>query len=142
MSQRENKLPEIDNRAPLAERYSQRLGLPLVDRLLPLLDKESQFVILDGGAREAHVDRRWEVIDRAHITIHGFEPDEAECRRLNDEAAALGLKHHYYPVGLWSEDTVLPFDINQASGGSSFLKQNVSLTNRWKFENPQATTPA
>jgi FkbM family methyltransferase len=135
-----DKIKDLLTEDSLQMRYSRRLGLPLIDKILPLLDDTEGFVILDGGAREAHADHRWQVIDQRRLTIHGFEPDEAECARLNTDSRTTGLNHHYYPIGLWSEEGVLPFETNKTSGGSSFLHQNVGLTNRWKFENPHVAT--
>src|SRR5262249_45709239 len=62
--------------------------------------------------------------------------------RLNEEAKTLGFDCRYYPVGLWSHEGHLPFGVNQTGAGSSFLSQNLRVTNRWKFENPHAKTLA
>jgi len=118
------------------DRYTRRFGLPLADSILPKHLPADKFVLLDGGAREAEVDGRWSRLDPERLVIHGFEPDEPECIRLNGLAAAAGLARHYYPVGLWSIDGVLPFQENHAGGGSSFMDQNQLVTERWKFENP------
>jgi FkbM family methyltransferase len=67
--------------------------------------------------------------------IHGFEVDDAECERLNRDAAERGLPHHYYPRALWSSEGPLTIYQNKASGGASAYRQNVDLTNRWKFQN-------
>src|SRR5207244_12648962 len=51
-------------------------------------------------------------------------------------AGELGVSGAYYPLGLGDWSGRLPFHINRAPGGSSFLHQNRSVTDRWKFENP------
>lgn len=126
-------------RDPL-NRYSYRQGLPLGDIILDEFMPNEKFVLLDGGAREAENDARWGRLDAARVEIHGFEPESSECARLNALASERGLAHHYYPVGLWGTDDILPFHENHASGGSSFLHQNRAVTDRWKFENPTQTS--
>jgi len=123
-----------------ASKYRNRERLILVDQLLPLLPREERFTVLDVGARDAEADPRWRVVDPQFLTIHGFEPDEAECERLNAKARQEGRDYHYHPIGLWSEDTTLPFHLNNNEGGNSFFEQNLELTNRWKLENPHAVT--
>ena len=118
------------------DRYRRRRGLPVADRILAEFLPHEKFVLLDGGAREAESDARWSRLDIARLEIHGFEPAETECARLNAHAKATGIKNHYYPVGLWSIDGTLPFHENLAGGGSSFMHQNQAVSDRWKFENP------
>lgn len=119
-----------------ASRYAWRRGLPIADRLLREMLPDAKFVVLDGGAREAEADARWSRLDPQRLEIHGFEPDEPECARLNLLAQKGAPARHYYPAGLWSIDGTLPFHENHAGGGSSFMEQNQSVTDRWKFENP------
>ena len=124
------------------ERYARRCGLPLGDALLTHRLGDEPFVLLDGGARGAEVDARWNRLDAARLTIYGFEPDEQECERLNSVSHQSGARRLYYPVGLWSVDGTLPFHENHASGGSSFMEQNQAVSDRWKFENPTQTALA
>lgn len=122
------------------DQYRRRRGLPLADRVLSEFLLHEKFVLLDGGAREAEADSRWSRLDSARLEIHGFEPAEAECTRLNAHAKANGINNHYYPVGLWSMDGTLPFHENHAGGGSSFMHQNQVVSDRWKFENTTQTS--
>ncbi|MEO8627121.1 MAG: FkbM family methyltransferase [Betaproteobacteria bacterium] len=124
------------------DRHRRRRGLPLGDLVLADFLPGEKFVILDGGAREAEADFRWSRLDSARLEIHGFEPEQSECARLNAHAQTSGLANHYYPVGLWSIDGMLPFDENHAGGGSSFMQQNRTVSDRWKFENPTQTALA
>lgn len=119
----------------LSHAYQQGRRRIITDALLPLLP-DARIVVIDGGARDAHRDVRWLPLTPDHLEIHGFEPDPPECERLNAELADLGIAGGYHPIGLWSETTELPFEVNAASGGHSFIPQNVELTDRWKFENP------
>jgi len=120
----------------------RRERLPIVEGLLAILDAKAHFIVLDAGAREAHRDPRWRILGTERLSIRGFEPNQDECRRLNDEAAALGYDYKYYPIGLWDEAGTIPFEDNMAGGGSSFLRQNRLVTDRWKFENPHAVSLA
>jgi FkbM family methyltransferase len=134
LDQRIEKYGETDPNL-LSHLYRRGMRRIITDALLPLLPG-ARVVVIDGGAREAHRDVRWRPLTPDHLEIHGFEPDPPECERLNAEMAELGIAGGYHPVGLWSETTELPFEINAASGGHSFIPQNDALTDRWKFENP------
>ena len=123
-------------------RHMQRQGLPIGDIVLADYLPQEKFVLLDGGAREAEADSRWNRLDPVRLVIHGFEPEDSECARLNALAKESGLPRHYYPVGLWSINGALPFHENHASGGSSFMEQNLQVSNRWKFPNPDKTVLA
>lgn len=57
---------------------------------------EDNLKIIDCGARGASFEAWHSIADR--LTIHGFDPDEDECLRLNKEAVANGLDYHYYPL--------------------------------------------
>jgi FkbM family methyltransferase len=78
----------------------------------------------------------------SRLEFHGFEPDDAECERLNSDLARMGIAGRYYPIGLWDRTAELPFHVNRAAGGSSFLDQNTTLTNRWRIENASAANLA
>jgi FkbM family methyltransferase len=122
--------------------YRERARLVLIDLIDPLLPADERFVVLDGGAREALADPRLTVLPRSRLTVHGFEPDAPECARLNHRAREAGLDLHYHAIGLWSHDGVLPFEDNNIGSGSSFLPQNRTVTDRWRFESPHAATSA
>lgn len=116
--------------------------LRLAQHLLPLLPPSDRIVVLDGGARDAHADPRWRDLSPDRLEFHGFEPDPPECERLTATLRELGYAGAYYPIGLGAIDGTMPFHVNKASGGSSFLDQNREVTDRWRFENPHATSLA
>jgi len=121
--------------------YLNHERLILTDKILEITPN-TELVVIDGGARDAHRDVRWRPLFPKHVTIYGFEPDTAECDRLNAELLGLSARGEYFPVGLWSTNTCLPMEVNKASGGHSFLPQNIEVTDRWKFENPSQTAHA
>src|SRR5271169_3364066 len=115
--------------------YSRRERFVIADLVFSYLPEGETFSILDGGARGGPSDPRWRSIADQRLVIHGFEVDTVECARLNQDAARQGLRHHYYPIALWSSNRTLTVHQNKASGGGSVYRQNVALTNRWKFQN-------
>lgn len=131
--------------APVAPGRAATRGksrLCLAQHLLPLLAPGDRIVVLDGGARDAHADPRWRELPPDRLEFHGFEPDPPECERLTTTLRELGYAGAYYPIGLGAIDGTMPFHVNKASGGSSFLDQNREVTDRWRFENPHATSLA
>lgn len=120
---------------PTRERYITRQGFIITDLVSEALPAEERFIILDGGAREALSDPRWQVFDKGRVRLYGFEPDAAEIEKLNAEVRARGLDYRYFAGALWSAPATLTFYENKASGGGSFYEQNTDLTDRWKFEN-------
>ena len=115
--------------------YSRRERFILTELVYSLLLPDDSFTILDGGARGGPSDPRWSSIGDKQLVIHGFEVDATECQRLNCDASERGLPHHYYPIALWSSEGPLTIYENKASGGASAYRQNLDLTNRWKFQN-------
>ncbi|MBL8705067.1 MAG: FkbM family methyltransferase [Rhodospirillales bacterium] len=131
--------------APVSPTQSASRGKPrlrLAQHLLALLPPGDRIVVLDGGARDAHADPRWRDLPPDRLEFHGFEPDPPECERLTATLRELGYAGAYYPIGLGKIDGIQPFHVNKASGGSSFLDQNRAVTDRWRFENPHATSLA
>jgi FkbM family methyltransferase len=127
---------------PPAAARTPEARLRLAPALLALLPADERIVVLDGGARDAHDDPRWRELPPERLEFHGFEPDPLECERLNRTLREFGYRGAYYPVGLWKAEGKLPFHVNKASGGSSFLDQNTAVTDRWRFENPHQTSLA
>jgi FkbM family methyltransferase len=124
--------PPVD---PVRERYIRREGYIISDLVAAALPTDERFVILDGGAREALSDPRWQVFDQARVRLYGFEPDVKEVEALNKLVRERQLDYRYFAGALWSEPTERDFYDNKAPGGGSFYEQNTELTNRWKFEN-------
>ncbi|HXF54902.1 MAG TPA: FkbM family methyltransferase [Hyphomicrobiaceae bacterium] len=126
----------------VALKYIRREALFLVPRLMELLPPGERFVIVDAGARDGEDDPRWRPFPPHRLAIFGFEPDQAEAARLNELARKNGHERRVHAAGLWRTSGCLHFHHNKASGGGSFLPQNREITDRWKFENPTATSPA
>jgi FkbM family methyltransferase len=122
--------------------YIRREALFLVGRLAGLLPEGDRFVIVDAGARDADEDPRWRPFPPRRLSIFGFEPDAAEAARLNQRVTQDGQDRQYYPAGLWGVSGTMRFEHNKSGGGSSFLRQNRAVTDRWKFENQTATSLA
>jgi FkbM family methyltransferase len=128
-------LPPVPAAADGSNAYSRRERFIITELVYSRFLPQDGFSILDGGARGGPSDPRWRSIGDDRLVIHGFEVDEAECQRLNRDASEQGFRHHYYPWALWSSEGPLTIYENKASGGTSAFRQNVDLTNRWKFQN-------
>jgi FkbM family methyltransferase len=124
------------DRDVLTERYRARELLFLLPRLLPLLPEDERFTIVDGGAREVDRDPRWRPVPPRRLRFIGFEPDAEEARRLNETPGPGGIEWQFVAAGLWGSTGTQMFEHNKTGGGSSFLRQNRAVTDRWKFENP------
>lgn len=111
--------------------YVRRERFILTDLISAQLTERDRFRIIDGGARDALDDPRWRAFDPAHVTLHGFEVDAANCAELNRVANEAGLDYHFHPIGLWSSDGEVVFYDNLAPGGGSLYPQNTGLTDRW-----------
>jgi FkbM family methyltransferase len=128
-------LPPAPVAADGSNPYSRRERFIITELIYFCLLPNDSFSILDGGASGGPSDPRWSAIGDKRLVIYGFEVDDAECRRLNRNASERGIPHHYYPYALWSSEGSLKIYDNKASGGVSAYRQNVDLTNRWKFQN-------
>ncbi|AXK79058.1 FkbM family methyltransferase [Pseudolabrys taiwanensis] len=117
-------------------RYQRRDELVLLPGILELLPQDDRFLVVDGGAREVDRDLRWRPFPPSRMKFVGFEPDQAEAARLNSTPGPGGIEWQFVPAGLWGSSGTIKFEHNKAGGGSSFLPQNRSVTDRWKFENP------
>ena len=120
---------------PQQLRYARRERFILTDLITAELHENQKFHILDGGARSAFDDPRWNVFDPGRICLFGFEVDEKECVELNNLAKDRKLDYHFFSTGLWNRPSRRTFYENKSPGGGSFYPQNTSFTNRWKFEN-------
>jgi FkbM family methyltransferase len=78
--------------------------------------------LVDVGARDG-IDPRWrrfaEVID-----VTAFEPDEAECERLEARAAALPYPARFLPHALWREVDDVQFHVANWPVASSIFPPN------------------
>jgi FkbM family methyltransferase len=129
------ELPAIPVAADGSNPYSRRERFIITELVYSHLLPIDTFSILDGGARGGPSDPRWRSIGDDRLVIFGFEVEDAECERLNRDATERGLRHRYFPQALWSSEGPLAIYDNKASGGVSAYRQNLDLTNRWKFQN-------
>lgn len=121
----------------LRDRYTRRTGFIVTDLVSDALAPQERFIILDGGAREALADPRWQSLEPRRVRLYGFEPDDKEVADLNRIAAERGLDYRYFAAGLWSAPGSLTFYENKSPGGGAFYEQNTGLTDRWKFANSE-----
>lgn len=128
-------VPPLQTAPDGSNAYSRRERFIITELVYSRLLPNGSFSILDGGARGGPSDPRWRSIGDSRLVIYGFEVEDAECERLNRDSVARGLRHHYYPTALWGSEGSLKIYENKASGGASAYRQNVDLTNRWKFQN-------
>lgn len=87
-----------------------------------LLTREP-LTLVDIGARDG-VHHRWKAVE-PWLRLLAFEPDEAECQRLNAQAAS--PRETYLPTALSSQTERRPFHVTKVAGCSSLLEPN------WKF---------
>ena len=121
---------------------SDTVATPLAARLIEISDTRLPIVLYDIGARDALRDPVWTTLPARAIQLHGFEPDDDECARLEQEAKDHGYDFHYHPFALWSRSEEIEFELNKASGGGSVVPQNRAVTDRWKFINPTEAKPS
>jgi FkbM family methyltransferase len=82
--------------------------------------------LVDVGARGGIADR-WKRLASV-LEVVAFEPDTAECDRLNREATGLPYPIRYLPFALWSEPAEgLPFHITHWPVASSFHRPNTDF---------------
>lgn len=114
---------ETNEFAAVRQKCIERRAFVFTDLVSWKLAPEERFNIIDGGAREALSDPRWQCIDPNRVTLYGFEPDPVEVKKLKSEVAQQGLDYQYFPGALWSCDASLTFHENQSPGGSSFFNR-------------------
>lgn len=119
-----------------AAAYRERTALILLPHVLDLLPPDDALIVVDVGAREADRDARWQPFPRHRLRFYGFEPEAGEAERLNQQRDQHRFPTEFFAAGLWSSTGTLTFQHNNIPGGSSFLRQNRTVTDRWKFENP------
>jgi FkbM family methyltransferase len=90
-------------------------------------------VVIDVGAHDAFADPRWTKLPSDKIRVHGFEPDEQECRTLNEAAESAGLDFHFYPVALAGHTGPAEFYRYAEPAANSFYGPNEPLLSRWCY---------
>lgn len=91
------------------------IGLPAHDLLIGLNPPDGVHVV-DVGARWGSAGAWWRLHNYA--TVHSFEPDAAECERL--DRLHPGTRHHPYALG--GSECTETLHVTSEPGGSSLLK--------------------
>lgn len=87
---------------------------------------DSRLQLVDVGARGG-IASRWEPF-ASLLDVTAFEPDAAECERLNREASSLPYPIRYLPVGLWRESAEgIPFHVTNWPVASSVRRPNAEF---------------
>lgn len=94
-----------------------------------LLDKP--VVLIDIGAIGNPPTHWLPLKDNIHLV--GFEPNEKECRRLNESSNCDYLKSEFLPYAIGEKDDVKPFHITEYNECCSLLKPNFAWLNRFEY---------
>lgn len=85
--------------------------------------KQDRLRLIDVGARGG-VDARWARFESV-LEVTAFEPDRAECERLNQDADSLPYPARFLPYALWKETSdEVPFHICNWPVASSIYRPN------------------
>ncbi len=111
------------------------LGLTMSDFIIAdLLYKHGllneKLVIVDCGAAGGSF-AEWKSLF-SKIIIHGFDPDQKECERLNADARSKGLEHQYYPYLIAGDSENRNFYLTNRSDSSSLFEPDNHLISRYK----------
>jgi FkbM family methyltransferase len=90
-------------------------------------------VVADAGALDAFAGSRWTKLPADKVRVHGFEPDVAECERLNSTAAKSGLDFRFHPVALARQSGPVEFYRYVEPAANSFYPPNERLIRRWCY---------
>jgi FkbM family methyltransferase len=89
--------------------------------------------IVDAGALDAFVGSRWIKLPADKVRVHGFEPDAAECQRLNAAAATAGVNFQFHPIALARKTGPADFYRFAEPAANSFYAANDRLIRRWCY---------
>lgn len=103
-----------------------RLSLLLAERLAA---PDLRYRVVDIGARGG-AGGLWAPF-AGFCDVIGFDPDEAECTRLNGEAGDSG--QHFYPYAIGRTDGPADFHITQFPYSSGFYRGNPRWLERFPF---------
>ena len=87
-------------------------------------------VLVDAGARGS-LEEPWASLDAEVLQAIGFEPDEQECRRLNERARP---GERYLPTALWSEAGAVDIHVADVPSCSSVHPPNFELLRAYRDE--------
>ena len=94
-----------------------------------LLDKA--VVLIDIGAIGNPPPHWLPLKDNIHLV--GFEPNEKECRRLNESSNRDYFKSEFLPYAIGEKDEIKPFHITEYNECCSLLKPNFAWLNRFEY---------
>lgn len=97
--------------------------------LIDLFPEEFQLTVLDIGAALSEAPSYQQLVDTGKARIIGFEPDAAECEKLNQ---TFGAPHRFYPYFLGDGEEATFFETNLSLTGSLY-EPNLPLLS--KFQN-------
>lgn len=66
-----------------------------------------------------------------YVAAVGFDPDPAECERLNAHAQARGMEHRYLPYAVAGDDGTRTFHVLRKEASSSLLEPNREYHDRF-----------
>jgi FkbM family methyltransferase len=90
-------------------------------------------VVLDIGARDALSDTRWTGLPREMVRLHGFEPDDEECRNLNERANAGGYPFVFHSTALAETTGEATLYQYAEPAANSLYPGNARLLARWCY---------
>lgn len=86
-----------------------------------------KLAVVDIGARYGG-EQHWNAYGD-QIVLIGFEPDETECRTLNEEFKAKG--HRYFPAALHRDKGNRPFYVAEFNASSGFYQNDMAFWSRF-----------
>jgi FkbM family methyltransferase len=89
-----------------------------------------KLIVIDCGAAGGSF-QEWDSLSDK-IIIHGFDPDEDECNRLNANAKSKGLQHYYYPLLIANNSKNRNFYVTNDSASNSLFEPDHQLISRYK----------
>jgi FkbM family methyltransferase len=100
--------------------------------IVEVLPPDEKIAVIDCGAAGGTEAIKWSVMGN-RVILYGFDPDEAECERLNSLAHSRGVHHMYYPICLArGDEKCRKFFITKRTGCNSFYQPDERQTSRWK----------
>ena len=90
------------------------------------ITEENPIVLIDVGARGG-IAHKWESLTDV-INVIGFEPDESECKRLNE---ATESKHVYLPIALFNKKGKIKLNLTRNLACCSTFEPNYTLIERF-----------
>ncbi|WP_415409426.1 FkbM family methyltransferase [Synechococcus sp. A10-1-5-9] len=100
----------------------------------PILSKMKKYIALDVGARWG-AEEVFSSFSAKELEMHGFEPDPAECSRLNHEIknreGAESISHFFHPVALAGSKGLRNFYHTKNPACSSLYAPRMHLNERY-----------